>query len=559
MKKGLSQPVLIALIVAGFLVLAGGGWFTLIRPQHAKAADIDHQIADTNSAIDAARALTLEAKKGAQIRVADLYRLTKAMPDQVDMAGILLELNQVAEDSGITFDLINPSSTATPISGYLAIPITVEFTGNFYDLSDFLYRIRNLVDVRHGTLDATGRLFAMDEVDFAEAPPPQGFPQIRAHLVIDAFVYGTGTAPTVAPPAGTTGATGATGVTRPDPDPGPRRSRGERVGCSGRDLGMAKKIDPKAKAKRQKIYAGVGGVILLAVLAFQVPRTLKMMHPSTETSSSPAPATTTSATPTPISAPSLAGGNAAASTAAAAPGGDGISDPDAIPAAESGQLLAFGLFRSKDPFVQQLNLNGATGATGVVPTSAGATGPTGPATGSALGVSQPSGQPVSASTAPKAAATTRSDLGERRSRVRQGGRHLPRREAVFQAHLGDEDGREDLDRRRLARERRADGHADEEQGADPDEHRRRHALRAAAGLGLLASAHNPKCEKGALGRCDWPGPCRGRRVSHLATSWAYWVGGAMLVPLTLLVLGRTAEQTDSTHFGDPGSGPWTGP
>jgi len=169
---------------------------------------------------------------------------------------------------------------------------------------------------------------------------------------------------------------------------------------------MAKKIDPKAKAKRQKIYAGVGGVILLAVLAFQVPRTLKMMHPSTETSSSPAPATTTSATPTPISAPSLAGGNAAASTAAAAPGGDGISDPDAIPAAESGQLLAFGLFRSKDPFVQQLNLNGATGATGVVPTSAGATGPTGPATGSALGVSQPSGQPVSASTAPKAAATT---------------------------------------------------------------------------------------------------------------------------------------------------------
>ena len=212
MKSRLSQPVVIALIVVGFLVLGGGGWFTLIRPQHAKAADLDQQIADTNSAIDAARALTLEAKKGAQIRVADLYRLTKAMPDQVDMAGILLQLNQVADDSGITFELINPSSTATPISGYLAIPITVEFTGNFYDLSDFLYRLRNLVDVRHGTLDATGRLFAIDEVDFAEAPPPPGFPQIRAHLVIDAFVYGTGTAPTVAPPVGTTGATGTTGA-----------------------------------------------------------------------------------------------------------------------------------------------------------------------------------------------------------------------------------------------------------------------------------------------------------------------------------------------------------
>jgi hypothetical protein len=220
-KTRFSQPVVIALIVVGFLVFAGGGWFTLIHPQHAKATDLDQQIADTNSAIDAARALTLEAKKGANIRVADLYRLTKAMPDQVDMAGILLQLNQVAEDSGITFELINPSSTATPISGYLAIPITVEFTGNFYDLSDFLYRLRNLVDVRRGTLDATGRLFAIDQIDFAEAPPPPGFPQIRAHLVIDAFVYGTGTAPTVAPPAGTTGATGATGATGVAPPPAP--------------------------------------------------------------------------------------------------------------------------------------------------------------------------------------------------------------------------------------------------------------------------------------------------------------------------------------------------
>ena len=56
---------------------------------------------------------------------------------------------------------------------------------------------------------------------------------------------------------------------------------------------MAKKIVSQAKAKRQKIYAGVGGVILLAVLAFQVPRTLKMMHPADASSSSPAPAART--------------------------------------------------------------------------------------------------------------------------------------------------------------------------------------------------------------------------------------------------------------------------
>ena len=133
------------------------------------------------------------------------------MPDQTDMPDILLQLNQVAEDSGITFDEITPATTAVVLSGYVAIPITVEFQGNFYELSDFLYRLRNLVDVRHGGLDASGRLFAVDSIDFAEAPPPPGFPEIRAHILLDAFVYGTGAVPTVPAPTGATGASGASG------------------------------------------------------------------------------------------------------------------------------------------------------------------------------------------------------------------------------------------------------------------------------------------------------------------------------------------------------------
>lgn len=136
---------------------------------------------------------------------------------------------------------------------------------------------------------------------------------------------------------------------------------------------MAKKIDPKAKAKRQKIYAAIGGVILLGLLAFQVPRTMKMLHPADESSSSSAPAATTPASTSPIAAPSLAGGNATA--AAVAPGGDGLVDSDAPPAPQSGQLLAFGLFRTKDPFRQQLQLSDGGGSTGAAP-AAGATGAT---------------------------------------------------------------------------------------------------------------------------------------------------------------------------------------
>lgn len=178
---------------------------------------------------------------------------------------------------------------------------------------------------------------------------------------------------------------------------------------------MAKKIDPKAKAKRQKIIAAVGGVILLGVLAFQVPRTMKMLNPPTESSSSSssAPATTTSATATPIAAPSLAGGNATAAPASA-PGGDGLSDPDAVPTPASGQLLAFGLFRSKDPFAQQLKVgptgsSGSTGAaapaapSGAKGTTAAAASPT-PSTGGTSGARKSTG--FSAPAASRASATT---------------------------------------------------------------------------------------------------------------------------------------------------------
>jgi len=200
-KRRMPQPLVIALIALGLLVAGLGGWFLVIQPQHSKASSLDKQIADTNDAIASARALTLQAKKGAEIRVADLYRLTKAMPDQVDMAGIILELNQVAEDSGITFEQITPSTTATPISGYLAIPITVEFQGNFYDLSDFLYRLRNLVDVRHGALDATGRLFSVESINFG--PGTRGFPAVTANVKLNAYVYGT-VAGGLVPPVETT-------------------------------------------------------------------------------------------------------------------------------------------------------------------------------------------------------------------------------------------------------------------------------------------------------------------------------------------------------------------
>lgn len=125
---------------------------------------------------------------------------------------------------------------------------------------------------------------------------------------------------------------------------------------------MAKKIDPvQAKAAKQKRIAIIGGVLLLGLLAFQVPRTMKMLNGqgTVTTSASTAPATTTAAGSTALAPPTLDGGSTsgAAATGSAASAvdtsADGVADPG-TPPPSSGQLMSFSRFKSKDPFRQQV-------------------------------------------------------------------------------------------------------------------------------------------------------------------------------------------------------------
>jgi Tfp pilus assembly protein PilO len=216
-KQRIPLPAQIALAVVAALAVAAAGWFFVVSPQRARSGELDVQIAAAQKQLDDHRLATLRAGSVEKIQVADLFRLSKAMPDRADMSGVLLELNRIAADTGITFEAISPQ-TAVPISGYQAVPIQLTFKGNFYNLSDFLYRLRTLVHVDDGRLAATGRLFAIDTLDFAESQ--EGFPRITATLVVDAFVYGTGVPATATPTttAATTTTTTSTPVP-PVPDP----------------------------------------------------------------------------------------------------------------------------------------------------------------------------------------------------------------------------------------------------------------------------------------------------------------------------------------------------
>lgn len=217
LPKSLPFPALIAIIVGSVLLVGFAGWFLLVRPQGGKLDDLKRQTLDAQQRIDAYNQQVAAARSAPKIEVADVYRLAKAMPDRTDMPDLVLELSQLARDTGIRFDSIAPQPIVN-LGAYQVIPISVTFNGNFYNLADFLYRLRSLVSVHAGRLDATGRLFSVDTLTFNESPLK--FPQIQASLVIDAFVYGTGApAPAIAPPTTTETTTTTSTTTTPAETP----------------------------------------------------------------------------------------------------------------------------------------------------------------------------------------------------------------------------------------------------------------------------------------------------------------------------------------------------
>ena len=190
MKRKLSPRALFVAVIGGVLVYAFVFWFLMVSPKRAEATELKAEVAALELTVAEARiAATPRANEDTKpIAVADIFRLAKAMPAVLDMPGILLELDRIAEETGVEFQSVTPSASAV-VGDFQTVPITLAFDGNFYELSDFLFRLRTLVGVRGGELRAAGRLFSVESISFSESS--KGFPELGAALSVVAYVYGS--------------------------------------------------------------------------------------------------------------------------------------------------------------------------------------------------------------------------------------------------------------------------------------------------------------------------------------------------------------------------------
>jgi hypothetical protein len=168
----------------------------------------------------------------------------------------------------------------------------------------------------------------------------------------------------------------------------------------------------KAKEKKQKVIAAVGGVLLVGLLAFQVPRVMKQLNRG-KGGPPPVPqavSTTPTGTTPSLEAPTtMQDGSTSGATSGASTSGSGSSASGLITsstgAATSGELASFSRFESKDPFAQQVqdtgsstspssssssssgsgsSGSGTSGGTGGSSSGSGSTGGSQPAPGSAV-------------------------------------------------------------------------------------------------------------------------------------------------------------------------------
>src|SRR5712671_6731688 len=206
--KKTPKGTAIALIIGGDLILLVLGWFLLVSPQRATAKSNAQATQATLVQIEQVKLADTKAAepvvqpKQPEIRTAYLYKLSKAMPMTTDMPNLLLELNQVVRSAGVQLVSITPTAT-DPTTG--ATTITLSVAGDFYSLTDLLYRLRSLVAVHNGALDVSGRLFSITSVGLT----PSGTGRtINGNVSLTAFTFGA-----AAVAAGVTAAPASTDTT----------------------------------------------------------------------------------------------------------------------------------------------------------------------------------------------------------------------------------------------------------------------------------------------------------------------------------------------------------
>jgi type IV pilus assembly protein PilO len=141
MQKMLAVSALMAVIVIAGVVL-------LIVPKFGEMSALDAELQSANDQIAQTKGLLAQleqAKATASVTQAELLALGNQFPDKPELPALVIELQDVSNDSGIRFESIGPGAP-TPSAGgqYSEMLISARVTGTWPDVLDYLRRLNRM-------------------------------------------------------------------------------------------------------------------------------------------------------------------------------------------------------------------------------------------------------------------------------------------------------------------------------------------------------------------------------------------------------------------------------
>lgn len=186
------------LIGLGVVVLIVAWYFLIISPKREELSESsdkrDSELRKFET--DSARVQRLpEERDAARQATEDLLKINKLVPVDEQVPSLIIELNTSADQAGIDFVKIMPS-TEVLVNNQTVVPMELKFEGRFFDVNDFLYRVENYARIEGSDVNVSGRFVSvvnllLEEGEFME------WPNVSATLGVNTYM-------TSPPPEGTT-------------------------------------------------------------------------------------------------------------------------------------------------------------------------------------------------------------------------------------------------------------------------------------------------------------------------------------------------------------------
>lgn len=142
----MSRRIRFVLVALALVVIVALCWFMLLSPIRGDVTATNALIEAEQTKLAAAQAKLAQAETTRQEgkkNQARLLELAKMVPDSEEIPSLLLQIQDLADQSGIEFISITPGEPVQA-GAFQILPLQLEFSGTYFDLSDFVYRAEQM-------------------------------------------------------------------------------------------------------------------------------------------------------------------------------------------------------------------------------------------------------------------------------------------------------------------------------------------------------------------------------------------------------------------------------